>query len=162
MAKSYFYKEIVSSAFMVAGQAVPWTGIGQDSGYIELDDEADAPLVAALNAFNGRAGIVKMSEEELNAKKKQIQSVPFVSDSRSQLLKPTPMLPAKRPAAEANAAVLNGTTAQTAPTPLRQAGPAADDLGALLEANAASAPKQAPFVPKTRKSKAAKPVEAPA
>lgn len=164
MAKSYFYKEIVSSNnFLVNGAQIPWQGIGQDSGWIELDDEADKALVDELNKINGSRGVVKMSKEMLDAKKKQIMSLPSVVNSRSEQLRPTPMHPAKRPRVESVAepnphdfpnpnSFRTGTLAPPAS--------GADDLAALLENNAKQKPA-APFAPPMRK-KGAKKVEATA
>lgn len=144
---------------MFRGAPVPFQGIGADSGWIELDDEADKDLVAELNKINGSRGIVKMSKDELDAKKKQIMSLPSVVSSRSEQLRPTPILPGKRPRVESVAEpnphdAFRGT--------LRPPATGTDDLAALLEANAKQTPPTKPFTPPMRRKGEKKPAETPA
>jgi hypothetical protein len=70
--KVFFGKELLSNAFLVGGAPVPFEQLAGNAGVIELDTDKDKALVDALNvaAAKGRGGIVKLSEEGYNAKKK--------------------------------------------------------------------------------------------
>lgn len=71
MAKAYFYKELTSNPFYVAGGPVEFEALNGDCGILELESPQDDKLIEALTnaARNGVGGVVKFSESQYTEKK---------------------------------------------------------------------------------------------
>lgn len=103
MAKVFFNKKIFSNAFVVGGKRAPFEHIGDNQGLLVLDD-ADPNQKEMLDGLNeaarmGRGGVLKISEEEYNQKKKALPFDPSVNESkqRKQMLGVVPPQQKPRP-----------------------------------------------------------------
>ena len=92
--KLFFGKELAANQFFVGGAAVPFEVLAGNTGVIALDSEKDKALVDALNlaASKGRGGIVKLSEEGYEAKKKvaPLATSPKPSSRKDEMLRILP------------------------------------------------------------------------
>lgn len=118
--KVYFYKEILSNAYVVNGKAVPFEALSGNRGVIALDPENDMALVSALNNAASRhvGGIVKISAVQYTQKKTLHPFNPFALKlkQKGNMLKPAATKLFTRQHASAPAAAAKPATA-TAPAP---------------------------------------------
>jgi hypothetical protein len=94
MAKQYFLKEILGSGFIVQGSKVPWEALDGGMGVVALDDTnpSQKTMIDALAKIQGKYGIVKISEGEYSAKKREhpYNHSKLLSKQRNQMLQSFP------------------------------------------------------------------------
>lgn len=117
----YFYKEILSNAFVVGGKAVPFEQLSGNRGVICLDPAKDQMLIDALTdaALKHRGGVVKIPYEVYAEKKSLHPWNPSEQKLKRDMLRALPTKPfnrrASEPVAAANPAPA-GATATAAPS----------------------------------------------
>ena len=103
-----FFKEQLSNRFNVNGAPVPWVPLAGNSGYLTVPD--GSPLDTELSKVVGKLGVTKISDDELDQKKR---TRPFVESKLNRFgkssVKPIPQFKARKddlfsPAAKVEAA----------------------------------------------------------
>lgn len=105
MPKVCFFKELANMQVFIQGRPAPFELIPGNHGTLTLESPKDDEMIAALTAMSekGRGGVVKVSEEELERKKKAAFSLPS-KQQKKEYLRPIPKGPFDRKAGDANAA----------------------------------------------------------
>jgi hypothetical protein len=108
---NYYKKELFASYFYVKGKAVPFEPLDGNSGVGKFDPATDSEIVAALDkaAAGHKGGVVKITEAEYEALKKNKPLNPSAGRRKVERLKPwranqNPFAQAKPRAAVAEAA----------------------------------------------------------
>lgn len=99
MPKVLFAKELIQNSVLVNGAAVKWQSLPGNHGYIELESPKDDALIVGLNelATKGVGGVYRISEEQLEAKKKQAALIPLSQQRKpKEMLRPMPKGPLAR------------------------------------------------------------------
>ena len=68
MSQSYFLKEQLSNSFLLDGRPVPWEPLSGNAGV--LSTETDSALDVGLTKLVGRLGVIKITLEDYESKKK--------------------------------------------------------------------------------------------
>lgn len=75
MGKAYFIKHGMERPCRdKSGRVIPFVGIGDDTGYIELDKAMHREWIAQLKASNGNFGILATTAEALDELKKKLSA----------------------------------------------------------------------------------------
>ncbi len=107
--RHFYFKEILSNAYIVNGAKVPFESIGNNRGAIVLDDAnpANAALIKALDEASAqhRGGVVKTSEAEWLKKKREAALAPSTPLKRKfPQNEPLRVMPSEVPRARKNQA----------------------------------------------------------
>lgn len=116
MAKHFFFKELLTSQFMVGGTLVQFEPLDGNNGVIMVDSEAQPDLLRGLTtaANEQRNGVILINEERYEAEKK---SHPFNPSNRRSRAEPLRVLQVDIPKHQApdaaHAEKSNGATPST-------------------------------------------------
>ena len=108
MPKVLFAKEIATSQILVNGAVVKWQSLPGNHGYLELESPKDEVLIAGLEELATKqvGGVYRISEAELEGKKKQAALMPsYPPRGPKEMLRPMPKGPFERKPQGAKAVV---------------------------------------------------------
>lgn len=147
--KVYFYKELLSNAFIVGGRAVPFEALDGNRGVIALDPGKDQMLIDALNeaANKHRGGIVKIPFDQYTEKKSLYPFSPSDPRLKKDVLRALPSLQRNRPH-NANAPAVAGEGLGSPAPALPASQPSSSPPLAAAGPSVSTAP---PFKPATRR-----------
>jgi len=98
MPKVYYYKELNSVPYFVAGAPVQFEPLPGNRGVLSLDSPQHETLITALNSAAEKhiGGIVRISEAQYTEKKTLAASTPSLPRRAKEMLRPMPKAPFQR------------------------------------------------------------------
>lgn len=105
MAKVYFVKHGMGRPLYRNGRIIPFTAIGDDAGFIELDAIQNSGLVGVLNGCVGTLGVLAVTATELEEIKKNSVGKTLRRSSRPDIRISDQLQPRTPPQPRANAVV---------------------------------------------------------